>query len=65
MIDIIFALIVVSKSPQFADQPMAVFQTRNQCLEEAEFVQKQGQNAFCVAINTPQSQLQTPKSNPI
>jgi hypothetical protein len=53
MNEILFALMLVAKSPAMPDQQLAVFSTRAQCSQEAENLVRQGPKAYCVPVNPP------------
>jgi len=48
---IFYALVIVSKMPDASDQVIAVYQTREHCLYEAQQVITQGPSAYCVPVN--------------
>lgn len=48
MNEIVFALILVSRTPSLPDQEVAVFANRTQCMQEAQAVIQQGPSAYCV-----------------
>lgn len=51
MNEILFALMMVSKSPNVPDQQLAVFSSRSQCIAEAQNIIQQGPSAYCVPVN--------------
>ena len=51
MNEILFALMIVAKSPNMPDQQLAVFTSRAQCMQEAKNVIQQGPSAYCVPLN--------------
>lgn len=51
MIEVLFALIMVSKAPNMPDQQVAVFTSRSQCMAEAQSIIQQGPSAYCVPVN--------------
>lgn len=48
---IVYALVIVSKVPDTADQTIAVYQTREQCVYETQRILMQGPSAYCVPVN--------------
>jgi hypothetical protein len=48
---IFYALVVVSKMPDASDQVIAVYQTREHCMYEAQQIITQGPSAYCVPVN--------------
>ena len=53
MNEILFALMLVTNSPNLPAQQMAVFGSREQCMQEAQHLVRQGPRAYCVPINQP------------
>jgi hypothetical protein len=51
MNEILFALMIVAKSPSMPDQQLAVFTSRAQCMQEAQSIIQQGPSAYCVPLN--------------
>lgn len=51
MTEILFALMIVSKTPNMPDQQLAVFTNRAQCMAEAQNIIQQGPSAYCVPVN--------------
>jgi hypothetical protein len=51
MNEILFALMIVAKSPNMPDQQLAVFTSRAQCMQEAQSIIQQGPSAYCVPLN--------------
>lgn len=51
MNEILFALMLVSRTPSMPDQQVAVFASRSECVKEAQAVIQQGPSAYCVPIN--------------
>lgn len=51
MNEILFALMIVSKTPNMPDQQVAIFDNRTQCMQEARNIIQQGPSAYCVPIN--------------
>lgn len=51
MNEILFALMIVAKSPNMPDQQVAVFTNRAQCMQEAQSIIQQGPSAYCVPLN--------------
>jgi hypothetical protein len=51
MNEILFALMIVAKMPAMSDQQVAVFTSRDQCMQEAQSLIQQGPSAYCVPIN--------------
>jgi len=51
MNEILFALMIVAKSPNMPDQQVAVFASRSECVKEAQAIIQQGPSAYCVPVN--------------
>ncbi len=51
MSEILFALMIIAKAPNMPDQQLAVFNSREQCLQEAQAIIQQGPSAYCVPMN--------------
>ena len=51
MNEIVFALMLVSRTPAMPDQQVAVFANRAQCVQEAQAIIQQGPSAYCVPMN--------------
>jgi hypothetical protein len=51
MNEILFALMIASKTPNMPDQQLAVFSSRAQCMQEAQNIIQQGPSAYCVPVN--------------
>jgi hypothetical protein len=51
MTEVLFALMLVSKTPNFPDQQVAVFASRSECVKEAQAIIQQGPSAYCVPVN--------------
>ena len=51
MNEILFALMIVAKTPTMPDQQVAVFANREQCHREAQAIIQQGPSAYCVPMN--------------
>lgn len=62
MNEILFALMIVSKTPNMPDQQMAVFSNRTQCMQEAQNIIQQGPSAYCVPVNKQQDPEQAMRS---
>lgn len=51
MTELLFALMIASKTPNMPDQQLAVFASRAQCMQEAKNIIQQGPSAYCVPVN--------------
>ncbi len=51
MNELLFALMIVAKSPNMPDQQVAVFSSKRQCMQEAQNIIQQGPSAYCVPVN--------------
>lgn len=51
MTELLFALMIVAKSPNMPDQQVAVFSSKAQCMQEAQSIIQQGPSAYCVPVN--------------
>lgn len=51
MNEILFALMLVSRTPSMPDKQVAVFASRSECVKEAQAIIQQGPSAYCVPIN--------------
>ncbi len=51
MNELLFALMIVAKSPNMPDQQVAVFSSKTQCMQEAQNIIQQGPSAYCVSVN--------------
>ncbi len=51
MNELLFALMIVAKSPNMPDQQVAVFSSKTQCMQEAQNIIQQGPSAYCVPVN--------------
>jgi hypothetical protein len=55
MTELLFALMIVAKSPNMPDQQVAVFSSKAQCMQEAQSIIQQGPSAYCVPVNSQPS----------
>lgn len=51
MNEIVFALMLVSRTPAMPDQQVALFASRSECIKEAQAIIQQGPSAYCVPVN--------------
>ncbi len=51
MNEILFALMIASKTANMPDQQLAVFSSRARCMQEAQNIIQQGPSAYCVPVN--------------
>jgi hypothetical protein len=50
MNELLFALVIIAQVPTMSDQQVAVFTSREQCMQEAHSIIQQGPSAYCVPI---------------
>lgn len=50
MNELLFALVIIAQVPTMTDQQMAVFISKDQCMQEAYSIIQQGPSAYCVPI---------------
>jgi hypothetical protein len=63
MNELLFALVIIAQVPTMPDQQMAVFTSREQCMQEAHSIIQQGPSAYCVPIaQHPSVEQQTNKN---
>ena len=51
MNELLFALVIIAQVPTMSDQQVAVFTSREQCMQEAHSIIQQGPSAYCAPVN--------------
>jgi hypothetical protein len=63
MNELLFALVIIAQVPTMSDQQVAVFLSKEQCIQEAQNIIQQGPSAYCVPIaQHPSVEQQTNKN---